>query len=273
MRRLVSIDTDEKFFPLFQAALKSFLQYNPGWDVEIIDIGMTEAQRWAVTDVGKIVTLERDVNARWPSAFPRLRHFVATSNRTDLLLHLDADTLTFNSIEPWVQQFFGRSADISIVNGRRVMRDVILAHRVARQVFPKFDSWKDMQNGNAGVVLAKASVFATIAKRVLDIVDKFAGLFAYSEQEVINSVVYEDSFNLLRAAAIYNFTLVDQEVAPTVLVEPPLTTDRQRIVIAHIPRRKRQLFTGNGPYRYVGNWWTNIVERYEEEPWLIRASP
>lgn len=273
MRRLVSIDTDERFFSLFQAALKSFLRYNPDWDVEIIDIGMTKAQRHEIAGVGKIVELKRTADPRWPSGFSRLRYFMTAADRTDLLFHLDADTLTFGSIEPWIQQFFGLDVDVSFVDGIYTVGELIRIHGVARKVFPRFDSWKDLQDGNAGILLAKASVFAKIAKRVLDIADKFAGLFTYSEQEVINSVIYEDGFNLLRASVVYNFTLADPQKVPVVLVEPPLTADRQRVVIAHIRNRKGVFFTGDGPCRHIGRWWTNIVERYEEEPWPIHASP
>ena len=273
MRRLVSMDTDERFFPLLQAALKSFLRYNPDWDVEIVDIGMTEQQRHEVSAVGNVIEFKRGVDARWPSTIPRLLHFVAAAARTDILLHLDTDTLTFGSIEPAIQQFLGLDADVSFVDRLHTVGELIRVHSVARQVFPKFDDWKDLQEENAGVILAKASVLATIAARVLDIVDKFAGLFTYSEQEVLNAVIYEDVFNLLRASSVYNFTLADPKKVPAVLIEPPLTADRQRIVIAHIRDRKKVFFTGDGPCRHIGCWWTNIVERYEEEPWPTHALP
>ena len=272
MRRLLSIDTDEKFFPMFQAALKNFLKYNQDWDVEILDIGMTDAQHQEMTNVGNVVMLDRDNDARWPGVFTRLRHFRDNADRADLLLHLDADTLTFDSIEPLVKQFLGTGADFALADSSYLIGKFIRSHRIARQAFKHFDSWKDLPGGNTGVSLSTASMFATIAERALNLVDKFAGLFVFGEQEVMNAVIYDDGLKRLRMLPIYNCRLAKSKQTPVVLVEPPLTTDRQRIVIAHLAMYKWAVFAGDGPYRYAGRWWYNIVERYEGEPWPTHAS-
>ena len=272
MRRLLSIDTDAKFFPLFQAALKSFLKYNPDWDVEILDIGMTDAQHQEMTNVGNVVMLEHDNDARWPGVFSRLRYFRDNTARADLVLHLDADTLTFGSIEPLVKQFLGTGADFALADSSYLIGKFIRSHRIARQVLKHFDSWKDLPSGNMGVALSTTSMFATIAERVLNLVDKFAGLFVFGDQEVINVVIYDDELKRLRMLPIYNFRLTNPQQAPVILIEPPLTTDRQRIVIAHLAIYKWAVLASDGPYRYVGRWWYNIVERYEGEPWPIHAS-
>ncbi|KKN53296.1 hypothetical protein LCGC14_0603960 [marine sediment metagenome] len=272
MRRLLSIDTDAKFFPLFQAALKSFLKYNPDWDVEILDIGMTNAQRREMTNVGNVVMLNCDNDVRWPGVFSRLRYFRDNATRADLVLHLDADTLTFGSIESLVRQFLGTGADIALSDSSYLIGRFIRSHRIARQAFKHFDSWKDLPGSNTGVSLSTASMFAAIAKRALNLVDKFAGLFVFGEQEVMNAVIYDDGLKRLRMLQIYNFRLANSKQTPAVLIEPPLTTDRQRTVIAHLAMYKWAVFAGDGPYRYVGRWWSNIVERYEGKPWPTHAS-
>lgn len=273
MRRLVSIDTDAKFFPLCQAALKSFLKYNPDWAVEIIDIGVTDEQRAELSGIGRVVTLDRDENSRWPSIFPRLTYFRDNPDRADLLFHLDADTLTFGSIELLVDQFLHSSADFAIrLFDVHAIHEYIRSHRLARQIFPRFDSWKNRPGGNAGVTLATAATFARIADRVLKIAGRYAGLFPNRDQEITVSVLYEDGYKLLEMPKSYNHSLGSPFTHPVVLVEPPLAVDGRAIVIAHLPVLKWAIFSGDGNSRFVGRWWSRIAERYEEEPWPPRAS-
>ena len=274
MRRLVSIDTDAKFFPLFQAALKSFLKYNPGWDVEIIDVGMTDEQLQEISDVGRIVALDKDESKRWPSIFPRLAYFRDNPNRTDLLFHLDADTLTFASIEPLVGQFVRSRADFAIREfAVHAIHEYIRSHRLARQIFPNFDRWKDRPNCNAGVTLTTGSMFAEIADKVLKIAKTHSGLFLNHDQEIMVSILYDDDYKLLPMPSAYNHSLGSPLTRPVVLVEPPLALDGQRIVIAHLPVFKWAIFSGDTTKRFVGRWWSRIVERYEEESWVIPVSP
>lgn len=274
MRKLLSIDTDNEFFRLFQAALKSFLKHNPGWDVEIIDAGMTAAQRREVATVGRVISIERgDESTRWPSTFPRLQHFRDNPDRADLILHLDADTLTFGSIEPVVNQLTSSGADFAFAELVRPIGEYIRFHHIARRFFDRFDQWKDFPNGNMGVAMAPATIMATIAGKILEIAEKYSGLFFNHEQEIAISVLYDGGYKLLRMPRIYNYSLANLRVLSAVLVEPPITNDRQRVVIAHIPIHKWAFFTGTRTRESVGRWWLNIVERYEEESWPIHASP
>jgi lipopolysaccharide biosynthesis glycosyltransferase len=274
MRRVITIECDDAFFWMAQACLKSFLKFNSQWrELRVVDLGLTKAQRASFPKHTVFIEDEKMEcgESRFPHSLARLREWTRFKDQPDtLVLHLDADVLTFGSFEPNVQAFLKSGCDFGMTKIMTKMYEQIRIKPLARQLFEKYDEWQHEQEYNDGVMLAIGDRLGRAAEDTIELKLKYDGLFSSGDQVPLLITLFEGDWTIFESPQVYNFPITRHQLGHSVLTEAPLTNRRDRAVIVHAPVKKYYL-TKTDSFRYnEGFWWMKIAKRYEEEPWPIQ---
>lgn len=118
MNRVVLMQVDADYEPVFSVAIRSFLLHNPGWPVTVLDFGLRPEQ---VEFYRKFLTIIRE-----PRDTSRGDRFIQGKSRWEwatrlcraghTVLQLDADTITFGKIDEWVGEFERSKQSLGLVN-------------------------------------------------------------------------------------------------------------------------------------------------------------
>lgn len=273
MRRILEAELDANFFQLGQAALKSFLKYNPGWELHVCDLGLTAAQREELSTVGLVELRPAWEQGRWPQAVARMECLAKLCLLPDtLILHLDADTLTFGSVAPMVAELQRADASMMLTPMQSPMSHWLFSLAKTREVFERPEEWYEHHCYNAGVMVMKATeqladMFAQASKKYV----QYRGMFPSADQSVLVAELLDRDITILDMPSIYNFSPVALDPDGIALFNPPLLADGTELVIVHIPVPKLLVFTAGASLASIGWWWRRWLDHYEEEPWPTLA--
>lgn len=266
--KVIQMELDAGYYRMGSAALKSFLQYNPEWTVDICDLGLTAAQRSELEKIATISSVKR-TDVSWPHAIARLQRLQQLMQQQfRYILHLDADTLTFDTIEPLLEQFEVEHAQIAMTSPTRFAtsrRRWLLPTESAAQLYPGLDRWQDSPSYNFGVALMRPdNLLLDCLKQAEQKYTTHSGLFPLAEQSAFSAELRENDIVVMRLGKEYNYTEIDELVA---YFNPPLTRDNVMVVIMHIPATKYHIFSTDGRHDIFGRWWRRWLDYYEEQPW------
>ncbi|HSN72868.1 MAG TPA: hypothetical protein VLT59_15230, partial [Steroidobacteraceae bacterium] len=106
MRRLLQFESDAKFFDIFgEAFVKSFYAHNPGWDLYVADLGLTEGQRKQLQLYGTVKEYPVDPCRRWTNLTARIYSLYDIIRPNTIVMRADVDGIVCRSYEPLVQEF------------------------------------------------------------------------------------------------------------------------------------------------------------------------
>lgn len=270
MRRIVFIESDAGYYHFLQASVKSFVQYNPGWEVWVGNYGLTDEQLHEIKQTATVIDLPRYPSARWPIFYGRMKLFAMAGEYPDaIFLQLDADTLTFGPFDPAVRTLQLSGSDVASKYSQwpahRGIRD---CQRKVYELFPGFDNWRDKSILHMGSILGTGKAFGRIGELALPLLKNHIGLFSLPEQVCVTALVYEHNFKLLRLPERYNTPLIaPHHIAGLAPGMPPIESDGQPIVLAHIPIHKEQFQNSECMYYNLNQWWLSWEAHYARKPW------
>ena len=273
MRQILEAELDAKFFRLGQAALKSFLKYNPEWELHVCDIGLTVAQREELSAVGVVEPYTVWDKGRWPQATARMEQLAKLCILPDtLILHLDADTLTFGSVASMVAELRQSDASITMTPMQSLMSHWLFSLAKTRAVFARPEKWYEHHCYNAGVMAMTtteqlADVFTRSGEKLME----YRGMFPTPDQSVLVAELLDRDIAIHDMSKIYNFSPVALDPDAIALLNPPLLADGTELVIVHIPVSKLLVFAAEASLYSIGWWWQRWLDYYEGEPWPTRA--
>ncbi len=267
MRLILETELDSKFFRMGQAALKSFLKYNPTWELHVCDLGLTDAQREELAAVATIEDSGPPAPGPRPHATARMDFLAKLCKLPDtLILHLDADTLTFGSVNPLVAEIQRANTPITLLRHSQELSDWLFSLDGAKKVFERPKRWYSHHGYNFGVAAMLASdQLAQVFARASTKYKEHRGLFRSGDQAASVAELLDTGIMIINMPEIYNATLVDR--GDVALFNPPIMEDGTELVILHIPFPKKLLFSSDAPLYAIGWWWNQWLDRYEEEPW------
>ena len=206
MNRFALFYTDKWMADFTSLAMRSFRWHNPAWAVRLIDLGLMESQRERLHKMADSVVLqERWVGGaskqRYPAGLGRCQAIADWVNEHEVMIMLDADTVTFGSIDGTVEQFLesGRAFGFEPEGDPRFPSGPVAGGWVRRpDGFPNFPKWRGKAHLPTGVMLATGRKAAEIALAASDILQRVGELAKYAEQTAINAALYENDVEYFR---------------------------------------------------------------------------
>ena len=272
-RKVMHTEMDAKYCDLFGLALlKSFSVYNPGWELYVTDLGLTDAQREELRPHAKVVRRKKTAHGRWPMYFARMESMVDILSYADMVCHFDGDVLVFTSMEPVFEEMEKQAAELALVPRMDYLRRTIYNKERLSDIFPdaNFESWKDQPEICDGIYF----LFNTAAVRELfkEILEKFEliGIFAYGCQTWISAAIYERKVKFMPLPSLYDYNLDFGGIGNRNRIIPsmrPVSKNFELLPLLHFTHAKYKLLNTSGPLSNTWRGWSKIVERFKQLPW------
>jgi hypothetical protein len=263
MERIAVFTSNALYFREVRAAIKSFLRFNSNWNVYLLDIGLTAEQKVELTPyVHEFVDsrLPTD-NGRFLDSTAMMDFLISVEDRDALIYHLDADTLTFGSIEPWVESFLLSSGHVSaIATTKAASTWVHIPDDDIKAVFPNFP-WDHKLAMNGGSMLGHAKPLGEI-ERHRKALDPEHRMYISGATDILWSMfVFEHGYSARYCDLIYGATTEFIDA----LLTPPLTEDGNQIVVAHLVGMPSFLMDPARKHgKRIGPWYRRWLRHYEE---------
>lgn len=272
MRQILETEFDACFFRLGQAALKSFLKHNPGWELYVCDLGLTAAQREELSAIATIEDNGIRERGRWPHSIARMACLAKLCALPDtIVMHLDADTLTFGSVAPLVAEMQRANIPITLLPMRSEMSEWLFSFAKTKEIYEKPEAWFSHHCYNFGVALMTASPkLVNIYERALEKYMKHRGMFRAVDQTALVAELLDKGVMIINMPQPYNFSPAADVQSDLALFNPPILADGTEVTILHIPFPKSSIFTTGASLYTIGWWWQQWLAHYEEEPWPTR---
>lgn len=243
MKRLLVLGSDAAYFEYTLIAIGSFLQHNDGWDVLVMDVGLTAAQISALKELAAVEPFPREEfrgsGFYIPTAKARCQALTQFPQDGQLMLYIDSDTVTLGSVEPLIQLFLASGCPIGIAaeDDPRFLTFPIITmwkNRTIPAVFKNRDRWANLPVLNTGVMLATGREAAKTGQLALSLYEPLKQEFLCGEQTIIGSIIYEDELEYFPIPTKYHCFLMEKHLR--ISGKPyidPVYLDQDQIVIRH----------------------------------------
>lgn len=277
LRRVVQVELNEDYFKLFgERALKSFRHFNPGWDLVVCDLGLSEETATLLSSVGVVRAYPHTATERHPQAFARLSAIRELFDEYDIVFHLDIDTITFTSIDPWVDSFLSGEAAVSLHVGTDPLRNRIRQLPAITERLDVDPAVFDKPTFDIGVMLLRRTddlidIFdATIGRY-----DDLLNLSKFQEQDWLSAKMYQrgcvvlptESWQIHRPA--FTNSKNKKHIAAS---DHPVEHEGVEILIVHFAYDKHH-FTRIDGWHGLGYsmWlaWCDATKHFLELPWTM----
>ena len=269
MQKILTTVLNAGYFDMGQAALKSFMKHNSGWQLHVCDIGLTAEQKNEIQTVGTVTVRDAAQCSRWPNRFAKLLDLAELCKTPDsVILHLDGDTLTFGSIDPLVVEAQKAKAQVVLCSMQSKIGDWLFGYDKMKDLYNKAELWLDHHCYNSGVMLLQASEqMSDIFLRAGEKCKQHTGLYCTGDQEALVAELLDAAIPVMDMPKIYSYNPISTNDGDVALFNPPLLDNGTALVILHIPLDKRLVFGPDASYSALGKWWQQWIARYKEEPW------
>jgi len=273
--RVVQVETDNCYFTLTILSLKSFLFHNKGWDVAIIQNGLTQEQRDELAGVGILIDSPGEGLNRWTHLGSRLRAISDLLERYEIVLHLDSDAFTFGSIAQWVLDFL-QQPDAGI-SGDRVydIGQSLLNPTKIKELYPDMPPEALLSPVMCNGVSMYKSLPSTRAmmRAVIEKWPIYYGMFPIPDESLIALEAIKHGCELYRISRTYVYPIwITKDNYPIgVHVTPsnhPVSAHAEPLMIVHMTGLKT-FFNATG--RHNAQWlaWMKVLEHYKDMPWHV----
>lgn len=112
MRRILHVELDAGYFDRFaEPFLKSFYAYNKGWDLYVVDFGLTDAQRKLLSQYGVVERYQMGSTRRYVHIDGRLQSWEKLVRDDAIVMHVDADLVVLDNYEDLVETLLKEDHD------------------------------------------------------------------------------------------------------------------------------------------------------------------
>jgi hypothetical protein len=213
MKRIVLLQSDEKFEPYLEVALRTFLTHNSGWMFMLLDLGLTPEQREKYAGFCHIIKVKHDDRwHRFIHAQARIDALSALCTQGWLVLQLDADTLTLGNIDEWTREFEESEAGFSGVS--EWPHALMLQFKTGKPFVSLLRDLPALGNRgtsdhsyNFGVCMLKGEEGSNLMLQTSVLMRDHADALMWAEQSGMNAALYGGNYEVLRVNRANNFML------------------------------------------------------------------
>lgn len=201
VKKLLVVGADDAYFRFTRLCLTSFRHHHPeGWDFVVMDVGLTSDQRTSLGRLATVIQCDREdfkgPGLYVPSAAARLRMLSDFAKPDTVALYSDSDIIYLGSYERTVERFLMSQTTVAMLP-----EDVPAVQGFfdgASAVFPKIKDWGIRPQLNTGIMIFGGSTAvkaAELGQQCESVWPTARPLCRYSEQSVINGVMYENEMS------------------------------------------------------------------------------
>jgi len=264
VRRAVQFEVNAAQFDRFgERSIKGFREFNPGWDLVICDLGLTDAQRELLESTGAEICPD----------IPPLQNLRDLLDTYDTVLRLTIATFTFASIDPWVVEFEGAdfdvSANVTAVSLRQSIRDL---DRTFAALGIDDDDLDRVMLDTAVMLVKKSDKVISILDTILASYDQLVGSARHQESVWLSALLWHHDCGVLppKAGYIAYPAFTPRHASYITASDHPVTFAGDEVLILYFNHEKWH-FTRIDGWKGLGYrmWvaWCDATKHFLELPW------